>query len=70
MDDPKELFDFFEDLASACNFELSHFEEKIIIYAKDKWGIEIEDESEFWDIFSEWVHDNIHRFHVNIAMNE
>ena len=70
MDNPKDLSDFFEDLANVCNFELDKFEEEILIYAKEKWDIELEDESEFWDTFSDWIHNNIHRFHLQIAMNE
>ena len=70
MDTPKELQNLFEDLASICKFELDQFEEEIMVYAKEKWGVELEDDSEFWDIFSDWVHGNIHRFHLRMVMNQ
>ncbi|OGL44879.1 MAG: hypothetical protein A2161_20835 [Candidatus Schekmanbacteria bacterium RBG_13_48_7] len=70
MDKSIKLPELFEDLASICNFELDQFEEEIMVYARQKLGIEIEDESEFWDIFSEWIHSNIHRFHLSAAINE
>jgi len=64
-----ELSEFFEDLASICEFELDEFEDEIMTHAHTELGISLEDESEFWDTFSDWIQKNIHRFHLSNAMN-